>query len=113
MANNQDVIIDEYEFKKACNKMLNYISFLERQKKDFNTVLNKVQNKGIKDRNIVREINRIQNEIIAPSIMVEEAVNIDVKLVLAQYVSEIQNADNFNYPSSFLSEIRALLSQFV
>lgn len=113
MSKSTGVICVEDEIKSACNKLINYIDYLERKKNDFTTILAAVQQCGIKDDLISSRLSEIAELTSIPSKTVSLSMEYSAKPTISSFVNELSKADDFKYPESFLDDIRAILKQFL
>lgn len=111
IVSNTDVICDEDEFTLALNKISNYISFIERKQEEFSTCMSRA-NDAISSHRFSVSTASITPTAKAFTLAVANSLNSEIKPAIKSELNEIVAADIFSYPSGFLEEVRALLSQF-
>ena len=107
------VVCDEDEISTAANKINNYADYLQRQMEYYLKVLAWVQEDGIRDNLICSEISALADEVKENITTVSTAVNPELLKIISEEFSEIEGADRFSYPASFMDEVKAVFGRFL
>lgn len=107
----KDVICSEDELTIASNKISAYSDFLARMIEEYVGILKNIQDLGIKDNEISAKLAYI-NSLISPLKSRLDTESTDIASLVSQYVDDIAEADNFQFPSELEAIISSTVARF-
>lgn len=109
---NKEVVCAEDELKMASNSISTYGDFLASSIEDYIVILQDIRDISIKDYVIDPQLDEAIR-ILAP---MKENIEDECKAVtssMSSYISEIEKADNFQFPNEVEETIKSIVSMFM
>ena len=107
-----NLICSEGEFSTAVNKTTAYADFLTDLLGQYCTVLEEVSHSGIKSKQVHQELDHLRASASYCAGALEH-LSARLSAVMKKHVSELEEADNFEYPDASMADVISLLSSFL
>ena len=107
-----NLVCSEGEFSTAINKTTAYASFLVDMLGQYCTALEEVSSTGIKSKKVNQELDQLRSSASQCATALE---NLSARLasVMKKQVSDLEEADNFEYPDASMGDVISLLGSFL
>lgn len=106
------LICSEGEFSTSVNKTVAYINFLTDMLTQYRNALDEVNKYGIKSAKVNQELEHLP-ESAAQCANALDSLNTRLTAVMKKQVSELAEADDFDYPDASMRDVISLLGSFL
>ena len=107
-----DIVSAEVELTVAANQIARYADFLAESIQAYVKILIQLQERGIQDDLVCAKLSDIAIKV-APAIKKLDNEGTEIRITIANYISEVEKAEKIAFPTGIVDIIRSLFAQLV